>query len=104
MYNPANLNECEKEKMVERRKVADRIMIFVGLVAALSSLPQVIKILETGDVSGISLTTYILSTGAVIAWLLYGIYIKNRPLIYTTVLTTIINSAVILQILLGGSY
>ncbi len=101
MYNPQNLNECEKEKLKKRRNVVDALMIVVGLVASVSSIPQVVKIYQTGDVLGISLTTQVLALGAVIAWFLYSIYIRNKPLMITSGLTSIILSVVVIQILVN---
>jgi MtN3 and saliva related transmembrane protein len=99
MYNPANLHECEREKKVNRRKFVDGFMIFVGIIASLSSLPQVLKSWQTHDVAGISLTTYILALLSVVAWFLYGLFIKNRPLIYTTAVTILITGIVVIQII-----
>ena len=90
MYNPAYLNECEKEKQIKRRRVADGVMIGIGIIASFSSLPQVLKILQTGSVEGISFLTQTLALFTVIAWFIYGSYIKNKPLIITTSISMLI--------------
>ena len=56
-YNPQNLHACEKEKKHVKRATIDTIMTVVGLIASVSSIPQALKIYQTGDVSGISLLT-----------------------------------------------
>jgi uncharacterized protein with PQ loop repeat len=99
MYNPQNLHECEEEKKRSPRKVIDGIMTVIGIVASLSSLPQVFKILETKTVAGISLTTQILAWVAVLAWFSYGLYIKNKPLIITSGISTLVLGVVIMQII-----
>ena len=101
MYNPSNLYECEKEvkkKKTDHRVIDDRIMLIVGSIASFSSLPQVIKIFQTKEVDSISLSAYLIALGSVVAWFIYGVHIKNKPLIVTTFISTLILSAVIIQI------
>lgn len=100
MYNPLNLNECEKEKRLNPRKVIDSIMTMIGGIASVSSVPQVIKIWGTGNVSGISLTTQVIALGAVVSWFFYGFYIKNKPLAITSGLSIIVLGTVVVQILI----
>lgn len=100
MYNPQNVHECEKEKRRNPRKVIDSMMTFVGIVASVSSVPQILKIVETQNVSGISVATYIIAWIAVVSWFFYGIYIKNRPLTITSGISTLILGAVIILIFL----
>ncbi len=97
MYNPSNLNECQKEHKIKQRRVADQVMTGIGLIASFSSLPQVIKIFQTGTIEGISLTTQVLALVTVIAWFIYGFYIKNKPLIITTSITIIVLGTVVIQ-------
>ena len=95
---PTN-TEDKRESQARVRGKADGLMIVIGLIGAISSVPQVLKIYQTGDVSGISLATYILAFLVILSWFFYGLYIKNRPLIYTSFLTAIISATVIVQIL-----
>ncbi|PIR82588.1 hypothetical protein COU20_01330 [Candidatus Kaiserbacteria bacterium CG10_big_fil_rev_8_21_14_0_10_59_10] len=98
MYNPHNLHECEREKRRRRRKYIDGLMTAIGGVASVSSIPQVLKIWQTGDVAGISLITQLLALGAVISWFLYGLYIKNKPLAITSGLSLLVLGTVVVQI------
>ena len=101
MYNPQHMHVCEKIKTSHAQKtVIDYLMTFVGVIASLSSIPQVIKIWQTQDVSGISLMTQILALVSVIAWFLYALYIRNMPLGITSAITTVVLSTVVIQILL----
>jgi len=105
MYNPAHLYECEKEKQkkkLDHREWDDRIMLFVGSIAAFSSAPQVFKIFQTGSVEGISLSTQLIALGSVVAWFIYGVHIKNKPLAITTFITIVILLAVVIQIFIYG--
>lgn len=98
-YNPQNLNQCEIEKVRNPRKFIDGIMTSVGLIAAVSSVPQVIKIWQSGDVSGISLLTQLIALTALITWFFYGVYIKNKPLIITSSISAVILTVVVIQII-----
>lgn len=68
-------------------------MVYVGWVAAvlttLSFLPQAIKTVKEKNTSGISLGMYSMFTTGVFLWLLYGLYIKDIPLILANFVTLI---------------
>lgn len=98
MYNPQNLHLCEIEKKRNPRKIIDGIMTVIGGIASVSSIPQVLKIWQTGDIAGISLTTQLLALGAVISWFFYGFYIKNKPLAITSGLSILVLGTVVVQI------
>ncbi|PIR69332.1 MAG: hypothetical protein COU47_03090 [Candidatus Niyogibacteria bacterium CG10_big_fil_rev_8_21_14_0_10_46_36] len=98
MYNPQNLHECEIEKKRNPRRIVDGLMTAIGGVASVSSIPQVIKIYETGTVSGISLTTQLVALFAVCSWFLYGLYIHNKPLAITSGLSILVLATVVVQI------
>lgn len=100
MYNPQNVLQCEEEKQFNPRKYIDSLMTLIGGMASVSSVPQVLKIMQTGDVSGISVTTQVLALSAVIAWFLYGIYIKNKPLAITSGISTLVLGTVLVQLLI----
>jgi len=102
MYNPFQLSECEKEKKKYRRKSIDMSMTILGIVASLSSVPQVIKIAGNGNIEGVSLATQVIAPFSLVAWFSYGLYIKNYPLVITSTITILILSVVVTQILILG--
>lgn len=68
----------------------------LGLAASIfttsSQIPQVIRTYKTRDVSGISLSTYVIITIGLLLWLTYGLMKNDLPLIVansTMVLLTI---------------
>jgi len=71
----------------------------LGYVAAFittsSFVPQVIKTVKTKDTSGISILMYSLFFIGIILWLVYGILINSKPIIFANGLTAIF-SAIIL--------
>lgn len=99
MYNPKHLYECELEKRRNPRALIDGLMTFIGGVALISSLPQAVKIWQSANVSGISLTTHAIALVAVLAWFLYGLYIRNQPLALTSGVSSIVLFIVVIQIL-----
>ncbi len=75
------------------------IITLIGLLAAacttISFLPQVIQILRTGNVDGISLQMYSIFTFGVTMWLIYGIAIQNLPMLLANLITLILASMVL---------
>ncbi|MBK7433434.1 MAG: SemiSWEET transporter [Chitinophagaceae bacterium] len=61
-----------------------------GTISSITFLPQVIKTWQTKSAKDISLWMFLLVTLSVILWLVYGIFLKSVPIIYT-------NSAVLLM-------
>ncbi len=63
----------------------------VGMIAAFCTtsafIPQVVQILRTGNVDGISLQMYSIFTMGVALWLGYGIFLQKSPIIISNVIT-----------------
>ena len=57
----------------------------IGLTAAamggVSLFPQVLKVLKTKSTKDISREMFLLLTGSIFLWLVYGILLKNIPII-----------------------
>ena len=64
--------------------------MMAGTISSVTFLPQVIKTWQTKSAKDISLWMFLLVTLSVIMWLVYGIFLKSIPIIYT-------NSAVLLM-------
>lgn len=71
----------------------------IGLLAALlttiSFLPQVIKSWKIRKTRDISLPMYIILVTGLFLWLIYGILIKDLPLILANLVTLILASSVL---------
>ncbi|MEK7172473.1 MAG: SemiSWEET transporter [Patescibacteria group bacterium] len=74
-------------------------IVILGLVAAalttFSSLPQVIKIIKIKSTKDISLGTYILVVTGIILWLIYGLLIKDLPLIAANIVSLILTVTIL---------
>jgi len=72
----------------------------IGLLAAFcttaSFIPQVLQILRTGNVDGISLQMYSIFTFGVAMWLLYGIIVQDLPMILANLITLILAAMVLI--------
>lgn len=75
-----------------------------GLLTTISFLPQAIKIIKTKDTSGISLIMYIVFTAGVFLWVLYGIYLRQMPIIIANVITLILAGTILLLKIKGDVY
>lgn len=73
----------------------------IGLLAAalttVSFLPQVVKILKTKHTKAISLLMYVIFATGLLLWLIYGVSIRDLPIILANGVTLIL--AVIVLIL-----
>jgi len=65
----------------------------IGLAAAtcttFSFLPQAIKVIKTKHTKDLSLAMYSIFTTGVFLWLVYGVLVKDIPLIVANVVTLI---------------
>lgn len=66
----------------------------VGYLAAAATtiafLPQTFHTMKTKDTKGISLGMYVVYTFGIIMWLLYGIFIKDFPIISANTVTLVL--------------
>ncbi|GAA4742679.1 SemiSWEET family sugar transporter [Flavisolibacter ginsenosidimutans] len=60
-----------------------------GSISAVTFLPQVIKTWKTKSADDISLLMFTFATVSVVMWLIYGIILRDVPIIYTNSLVLI---------------
>lgn len=67
---------------------------YLGYIAATlttsSFLPQAILTIKTKDTQSLSLSMYSLFTSGVFCWLIYGVYINNKAIIFANTITFIL--------------
>jgi MtN3 and saliva related transmembrane protein len=68
-----------------------------GTLATIAFLPQVIKSIREPHTKAISLPMYILFCAGVACWLIYGLLIKDIPLLIANIVTFIL-AAIVLSI------
>ncbi len=57
------------------------IGLIAGTCTTISFLPQVIKIIKTKETKDISISMYIVLATGILLWMIYGILIKDLPVI-----------------------
>jgi MtN3 and saliva related transmembrane protein len=72
---------------------------YIGLFAAIFTtaafIPQVIAILRTGNVDGISISMYSIFTIGVALWLSYGILVNDLPMLLANSITLVLALSVL---------
>ncbi len=66
------------------------IGLIAGLLCTAAFLPQVIKIFKTKSAKDLSLATFSIFSLGVFLWLIYGILIKQIPIILTNAMILIL--------------
>ncbi len=78
----------------------------IGLLAALLTtaafLPQVLHTLATRDTRGISLRMYAIFVAGVLLWLIYGLLMRDLPLILANAVTLLLAGAILILKLRHG--
>ena len=71
----------------------------IGYLAATlttaSFLPQAILTIRTKDTESLSLSMYSLFTLGVLCWLIYGIYISNKAIIFANAITLVLAASIL---------
>ncbi len=69
------------------------VTLLIGYTAAVLSIlnqfPQAVKVLRTGDTHSLSITMYCIVEACISMWLVYGILLKDWPLIVSNAISLI---------------
>ncbi|MFT4312814.1 MAG: SemiSWEET family sugar transporter [Candidatus Woesearchaeota archaeon] len=92
----------QNKKVPNKKFIAfyDTFIYFVGIGVPIITSSQVFKIWITQNASGVSIIAWSAYLFNSIAWLIYGIIHKERPIIYTNIICSVINFLVILGAIL----
>ncbi len=75
----------------------------IGLAAAACTtaafIPQAIKVIRTKDTRSLSLPMYIIFTVGVLLWLIYGILVKDIPVIAANIITSVFSAIILVSII-----
>ena len=73
----------------------------LGLIAAafttLSFLPQAIKAIKTKNTKDLSLVMYSIFTIGVLLWLIYGVLVKDLPIIVSNAITFVLAVVILIM-------
>lgn len=77
----------------------ENLTALIGLVATVTStiafLPQAIYVIRTKDTQSLSLSMYVIFVISVISWEMYGILIRDIPIIVANVVCIIASSIIL---------
>jgi MtN3 and saliva related transmembrane protein len=66
-----------------------------GVLTTLAFVPQVIKVIRTKSTSDLSLGMFLTLSTGVFLWLVYGLCIGSKPLIFANTATFIFSSVIL---------
>ncbi|NET40438.1 SemiSWEET transporter [Okeania sp. SIO2B3] len=69
--------------------------LLAGSLTTISFLPQVIKTWRTRSTKDISLEMFAIFCSGVLIWIIYGILVKDLPVIFTNVATLTLASPIL---------
>lgn len=98
-----NLQESEVEKQVKRIQPSpalNKLVLLVGIIEPLMTLPQAYIIWVDKKTSGVSSLTWLAYMVAGIIWMSYGIKLKDKPIIITSILWLLMEAVVISGLLI----
>lgn len=73
------------------------IGLFSAFLTTASFVPQAVKTVRDKDTKGISLAMYSMFAAGVLGWLIYGIMIKDIPIIMANVVTLVFASVILVM-------
>ena len=71
------------------------IGIIAGILTTIAFIPQVVKAFNTRQTKDLSLLMYITFFTGILLWLIYGIIIKNVPIIFANSVTIVLVGLII---------
>lgn len=86
-------------KIILKSEKMDVISIYGYLGATcttVSFIPQIIKILKEKEAKDISIGMYLIFTFGIMMWLVYGILLKEYPIIFANTLTLIFSVTILI--------
>jgi uncharacterized protein with PQ loop repeat len=111
MVRGSGLHHIHKRKRIHRKhepyphpkkwiRWLDKIVLFIAIVGPIANIPQIMKIYIEGNISGLSLPTWISYLVMAIPWLVYGFVHREKPIIVTYILWGITNLIIVIGIII----
>jgi len=89
----------KKSTKMSKGKVIDGSMDVIGLISPIMTIPQVVTVWTTTNTQAISLPTWVTYIFISFAWVIYGVYRKEAPIIAANVLFLILDTALVIGML-----
>lgn len=75
-------------------------MLAVAIIEPIMTLPQIYGVWIKHEAAGVSISTWTLYATSAIVWLLYGLQLKDKPLIISSALWILMDSAVAIGVVI----
>ncbi len=86
----------------QKKQLIRRLVLAVAVIEPAMTLPQIYEIWVKQEAAGVSSVTWALYISAAFIWLLYGLQLKDKPLIISSILWVFAESTVVAGTLLYG--
>ncbi len=84
----------------QQKRLIKRSVLAIAVIEPLMTLPQVYEIYVLKSAEGVSSLTWGLYLIAAVIWLLYGLQLKDKPIIISSVLWLFFEAAVVIGTLM----
>lgn len=84
-------------------KLLDQLVLTIGIVGPLTSIPQALKIYLTHDATGVSTLAWLLPGVCDVVWIIYGLAHRDRPIVVAYTLWFFVNMLVAVGALIYGA-
>lgn len=81
---------------IQRKRLIKRSVLVIAVIEPLMTLPQVYEIWVMKKAEGVSSLTWGLYLIAAVIWLFYGLQLKDKPIIISSILWLFFESAVVI--------
>ncbi|MCA9331823.1 hypothetical protein KC968_02675 [Candidatus Saccharibacteria bacterium] len=84
----------------QRKILIRRSVLAMAIIEPIMTLPQVFEVWIDKEVAGVSGTTWGFYVFASVVWLMYGLQLKDKPLIISSTLWVVTEAAVFIGVVL----
>jgi uncharacterized protein with PQ loop repeat len=85
---------------INRSNTLNKLVLAVGIIEPLITIPQAYTVWADKQTTGVSLLTWTGYVVAAIIWVLYGLKIKDKPIIISSAMWVLVEAAVVLGVLI----
>lgn len=108
-FNLGQYHHHKRQRILKEKKEKngfsgfyDSLIYFIGIGVPIITSSQVFKIWLNQNAQGVSIIAWSAYLFNSIAWLIYGIIHKDKPIIFTNLVCIIINAMVVIGTILYG--
>lgn len=100
MPHAAHHVHIKSHKDLKDNLLLSRLVLGMAIIEPLMTLPQIYKIWVRHETAGVSFATWAFFITAAIVWLLYGIQLKNIPIIVSSTLWILVEGGIVLGLMI----